>query len=136
MKQTILALIWLFASTPAIAEVCNKVRPAWAPRNGPVNQVEELRLSFAESTGLSVLVLAGLAIALRKRWLTMTASAIIGLIALLNIARWSWLGDPIITFAHNEGCVAPPILSSITFAAVVVGLITTLRRAAKTQDTP
>ncbi|CAN1558528.1 hypothetical protein MCEMSEM23_02538 [Rhabdaerophilaceae bacterium] len=52
MKRAVAGLLCLIASTPATAEVCDKVRPAWTPQNGPVGQFEDLILFMFEPVGL------------------------------------------------------------------------------------
>ncbi|MFN7599429.1 MAG: hypothetical protein ACK5PT_22365, partial [Cereibacter sp.] len=66
MKLVQGTLIALAAPAPAIAEVCDKERPAWNPQDGPVSQLDDLGLFFSDPFGLAVLVMAIVCILLRR----------------------------------------------------------------------
>jgi len=104
------------ASIPnsAQAEVCDKVRPAWTPDHGPVSQLDELLFFIMEPLGLFVLGLMIVAVLIRQPWVAKTSASIVFLVALLLIGEWLHLLDnkQIAQFAEDEGCIAPPILTS------------------------
>lgn len=131
LKGSWIALLVTMLATSAAAEVCDKVRPAWNPQNGSVGQVQDLFLSLTEPTGIIVVVVTAIVLLVRKRRLTITASSIIGIIVLLDIARWSGLGDQMIAIAYDEGCLTPPILTNTVFATIFLAMLLSLRRTSK-----
>ncbi|WP_299734018.1 hypothetical protein [uncultured Tateyamaria sp.] len=105
------------ASTPAAAEVCDKVRPAWNPADGPVTQFDDLALFFIEPLGLIVLVLAIAAVLLRKIWFTVFVVTLLVATIALNISTWVE-ADDVTNFALSEGCIAAPVLTTTTLVAI------------------
>ncbi|MDX8355656.1 hypothetical protein SLH47_25130 [Cognatiyoonia sp. IB215182] len=120
----------MMASTPAVAEVCDKVRPAWNPANGPINQFEDLALFFIEPLGLIVLVLTIAAILLRKIWLTAIVVALLFAVTALNISTWIE-ADDVTNFAISEGCIAAPVLTTITLIAICAIILTNTWRSSR-----
>ena len=116
-KRSWTIAVAMTASTPAAAEVCDKVRPAWNPADGPVTQFEDLALFFFEPFGLIVLGLAGAAVFLRKIWFTIFAVTLLVAIIALNISTWVE-ADDVTNFAISEGCIAAPVLTTITLVAI------------------
>lgn len=55
-------LVAILISSPAFAEVCDKMRPRWDPRSGSVNQLEELYFFFTSYIGIGLLGLTLVAI--------------------------------------------------------------------------
>lgn len=119
LKRSWAIAITMIASTPAVAEVCDKVRPAWNPANGPVTQFEDLALFLTEPIGLIVLGLAVAAVFLRKIWLTVFVVTLLVAIIALNISTWVE-ADDVTNFAISEGCIAAPVLTTITLVAICV----------------
>ncbi len=117
LKRSWANAITMIASTPAVAEVCDKVRPAWNPADGPVTQFEDLALFFFEPLGLIVLVCAIAAVLLRKIWLTVFVVTLLVAIIALNISTWLE-ADDVTNFAISEGCIAAPVLTTITLGAI------------------
>lgn len=117
LKRSWAIAITMIASTPAVAEVCDKVRPAWKPADGPVTQFGDLALFFFEPLGLIVLVFAIAAVLLRKIWFTVFVVTLLVAIIALNISTWVE-ADDVTNFAISEGCIAAPVLTTITLVAI------------------
>ncbi|MGJ8597941.1 DUF3153 domain-containing protein [Sulfitobacter sp.] len=47
----------LLTASPAFAEVCDKKRPRWNPKNGSVNQFEEQYFFFASPLGIGLIII-------------------------------------------------------------------------------
>lgn len=116
-KRSWTIAVAMTASTPAVAEVCDKVRPAWNPANGPVTQSEDLALFLTEPIGLIVLGLAVTAVFLPKIWFTVFIVTLLVAIIALNISTWV-KADDVTNFALSEGCIAAPVLTTITLVAI------------------
>ncbi|MCA3443686.1 MAG: hypothetical protein INF52_10010 [Rhodobacter sp.] len=135
MKLVQGTLIALAAPAPAIAEVCDKERPAWNPQDGPVSPLGDLAVFFSEPLGLTVLAMAGACSLLRKTWFTvLVITFLITVVALLTII---WLEDyHIKSTAVSEGCLTAPVLTGLTLVALSVFLAFASRRAARATETP
>ena len=120
----------MIASTPAAAEVCDKVRPAWNPADGPINQFEDLTLFFIEPLGLLVLALTLAAALLRKIWITAIVVALLFAIAALNISTWIE-ADDVTNFALLEGCMTAPVLKTITLITICTIIVTATWRSSR-----
>jgi hypothetical protein len=117
LKRSWAVVLGVIASTPAAAEVCDKVRPAWNPADGPIRQFEDLALFFTEPLGLIVLALTIAAVLLRKIWLTVIVVALMVAIIALNISTWL-KADDITNFAIKEGCITKPVMTNIALIAI------------------
>ena len=128
MKLIRSTLIALAASAPAIAEVCDKERPAWSPQDGPVSPLDDLALFFSDPLGLTVLAMAGACMLFRKSWFTVLVVAfLITVVALLTI---TWFEDNSVkSAAVSEGCMTTPVLTGLTLVAIAVFLAFLGRRA-------
>ena len=102
LRRSWAVVLGVIASTPAAAEVCDKVRPAWNPADGPIRQFEDLALFFTEPLGLIVFVLTIAAVLFRKIWLTVIVVALMVAIIALNISTWLE-ADDITNFAIKDG---------------------------------
>ncbi|MDX8355371.1 hypothetical protein [Cognatiyoonia sp. IB215182] len=118
----------VIASTPAAAEVCDKVRPGWNPADGPINQFEDLTLFFIEPLGLIVLVLTVAAVLLRKTWIASITVTLLFAIMVLNISTWIE-ADDVTNSANSEGCITAPILTTTTLIAISAIILTTTCRS-------
>ena len=116
-KRSWTIAVAMTASTPATAEVCDKVRPAWNPTDGAVTQFEDLALFLTEPIGLIVLGLAVAAVFLRKIWFTVFVVTLLVAIIALNISTWVE-ADDVTNFAISEGCIAAPVLTTITLVTI------------------
>ena len=128
-------LIALAAPAPAIAEVCDKERPAWSPQDGPVSPLGDLAVFFSDPLGLTVLAMAAACSLLRKTWFTvLVITFLITVVALLTI---TWLEDyHIKSAAVSEGCLTSPVLTGLTLVALSVFLAFASRRAARATRKP
>lgn len=117
-------------STPAWAEVCDKVRPKWDPEDGPVSQMGDLALFVLEPTGLVLLILVIAAGVLRIRWVTAIVVTLLVAIVALDVSAWVVEPSDVIKSALSEGCVTMPVLRPIAlFAAGFALAVATWRRA-------
>jgi hypothetical protein len=134
IQSTVMALA---ASAPAIAiaEVCDKERPAWNPQDGPVSQLDNLAFFFSEPLGLIVLAMAGACILIRKTWFTaLVITVFVIVVALLTIA---WFEDyHVKSAAASEGCLTAPVLTGLTLVAISAFLAFVGRRASRATEKP
>jgi hypothetical protein len=119
MRQSLLFLFWLTTAAPAFAEVCDKVRPAWDPTDGPVSQFDDLVLTFfVEPFGLFIFALVAVTVLLRKPLLTAFSIFFLMFPAVLDIIDWS-PPDTVWSAAISEGCVtSSPILVRIVLIVI------------------
>ena len=117
LKRSWAAAFAIVASTPVAAEVCDKVRPAWNPADGSVSQLDDLVLFLVEPLGLIVLVLTLAGVLLRKIWFTAIVVTLLIAIIALDISTWV-AADDITNLALVEGCIAAPVLTTITLTAM------------------
>ena len=120
----------MIASTPAAAEVCDKIRPAWNPADGQINQFEDLILFFIEPLGLIVFVLALAAALLRKIWITAIIVALLCTVIALNISTWIE-ADDVTSFAISEGCITASVLTTITLITICAIIMTATWRSSR-----
>jgi hypothetical protein len=121
---------------PALAEVCDKVRPHWAPESGPVGQLDEtfgiLGALLSTGPGITLLGILLLPLLWPNRWLCFLSATLAGLLALALAADW-WESEPIYEAAVIEGCRAAPILP---IALLVVLCLWLLWRGVSRRRTP
>ena len=123
MRRALTVPICLIASTPAAAEVCDKVRPAWKPQDGSIGQFEDLALFLLEPMGLIAVGLTVAAVLLKKTWLSVTAIVILLLDIALNVSTWRE-ADDVTGFAIAEGCLTAPILTTVALIALATIIAT------------
>ena len=123
MNRTMAVLVCLITSTPAAAEVCDKVRPACTPQDGPVGQLDDLALFLFEPIGLIAIGLTVGALLLRSAWFSTVAIVILILMVALTVSTWSE-ADDVIRFAINEGCMTAPYLTTIILIAMAASIVT------------
>jgi hypothetical protein len=145
MKQSILFLMWFITSAPAFAEVCDKVRPAWDPKDGPISQFDDLVLTFfAEPFGLIIFGLVAATVLLRKPMFTACSIILLIIPGVLSLTArlTNWLPsdpDPVWTYAISEGCVLPsPGLVPIVLVviAAILAAVTYGRRLFPNKSPP
>lgn len=113
----------------AFAEVCDKMRPGWAPSQGQVSQFDDVVFFF--STSPFMLTCAGLIVVsllLRNRWMCFLSALVSLVFAAGRAGEWvfEWNGT-VHKGAIAEGCMAPPYLLIAVFlfafgACLVVAL--------------
>ncbi|WP_386684843.1 hypothetical protein [Loktanella sp. R86503] len=123
MNRAVVILLCLIASTPAAAEVCDKVRPAWTPQHGPVGQLDDLALFLFEPIGLIAIGLTVGAFLLRSAWFSAVAIVILMLMVALNVSTWRE-ADDITRFAISERCMTAPYLTTIVMIAMAASIVT------------
>ncbi|WP_223636473.1 hypothetical protein [Rhodobacter sp. TJ_12] len=123
MNRTMAVLVCLITSTPAAAEVCDKVRPAWTPQDGPVGQLDDLALFLFEPIGLIAIGLTVGALLLRSAWFSTVAIVILMLMLALNVSTWRE-ADGVTRFAISEGCMVAPYLTTIVMIAMAASIVT------------
>ncbi|WP_299048443.1 hypothetical protein [uncultured Tateyamaria sp.] len=109
-------------STPALAEVCDKVRPLWQPGTQATALTEALHF-FATPLGLILVALSAVAIARRWQWVGL--ATILGWTGLVSLVALGASIDPtsVHALAVAEGCVGPPTLFIVAVAAICVGIV-------------
>ena len=130
VRRRLIALPALMAPAPAMAEVCDKVRPLWSP-GSPATGFDELIGLMATPPSLALLVLSAIAVRFRHQW---------G--ALAVVVAWSaWVSvvalsapDPIRQAAIAEGCIGSPILFILCVAAICGGMILYTTRRTERPD--
>ena len=104
--------------TPALAEVCDKVRPLWDPANGLATVVDEAKHLALSPLALILIAATAIVVRLRSQW---------GGLAV--VCGWSFFtyfvalpntSDPVQQLALQEGCIGSPTL----FIAVVAAICT------------
>jgi hypothetical protein len=129
LKKTALTLIGSLASTPAMAEVCDKVRPSWNSKYGSINQLGDLGLFFSEPVGLFVLGLSVMTFLIGKTLLTAFTILFLSIVVALNVSTWLD-ADDVTVAAISEGCFASPLLTSIALVSIAILLANLGRRDA------
>jgi hypothetical protein len=121
------AFFWLLP-TAALAEVCDKERPDWAPALGPATGLDELVFLFTSLPGLGILGAFTLAVlTAQKRYFAITAV----FATLVGAALWltATAPDDLTRAAITEGCVGPqtlPIASCVVIAALSIAVLARL----------
>ena len=123
MSRTMAVLVCVITSTPAAGEVCDKVRPAWTPQDGPISQFDDLALFLFEPIGLIAIGLTVGALLLRSTWFSAVAIVILILIVALTVSTWSE-ADDVTRFAISEGCMTAPYLTTILLIAMAASILT------------
>jgi hypothetical protein len=89
---------------PALAEVCDKVRPDWVPQDGPVTLPGEIWLQLSFWPWMIIVAFTVTALGMRSKALLLVASVL----CLVALGFYWWTEDPYIaTLAINEGCAGP-----------------------------
>ena len=102
VRGRLIAGLALLVPAPALAEVCDKLRPGWVAADGPVGWFGEMLFTFTSPPGLALLVLFGLAMWRGWRWLLALVSlAAFALAFLLYIGS----GAELAALAQAEGCI-------------------------------
>ncbi|WP_269583514.1 hypothetical protein [Roseibium sp. Sym1] len=115
----------LVSAVPAVAEVCDKSRPAWNPSDGKVSQLDDVLLVFGSFPGVAFLILLAVSLLLRSRILCLLTSGFAA-IWLLFLAL-EWLVEEkndVLAFAIMEGCVTTPYAVSLLLAISILCCLT------------
>ncbi|MDU8944421.1 hypothetical protein [Ovoidimarina sediminis] len=120
-------LALMLAPLPALAEVCDKVRPLWEP-GAPATGWDELLGLMATPPSLALLILSAAAIRFGHQWLVLTA--VVGWSIWVSFVAMS-APDAIRQQAIAEGCIGSPVLFIIVVAAICGGMILYTSRRAK-----
>lgn len=121
-RLTLALAALLLAANPALAEVCDKIRPNWDPGLGPVTWLQEIGRVLASFPGL--VILASLAFGLWRPhpWISaacaLPALAMAGLLAMYDRAEMA-------TLARTEGCIATVLPAALLL--LVLGAFTIVR---------
>ena len=108
--------------TPALAEVCDKVRPGWDPSDGPIGPVGEAIHLATSPPGLVLIALLAATFVLRNWALAGgTAIAALALVALIEMDWRGLIDGSMVAYATAEGCKASPTLFSAV-AILLAGL--------------
>ncbi len=102
VRGKLIAGLALLVPAPALAEVCDKLRPGWAVADGPVGWLGEMLFTFTSPPGLALLALFGLAMWRGWRWLLVIVTlAAVTLAFLLYVGN----GAEMAAMARREGCI-------------------------------
>ncbi len=108
----------MLSASPALAEVCDKIRPGWD--GAPASMLDEAIALMSTPPSLVLLLASALAIRLRHQW---------GALAVL-IGWTIWISllvfptpDAAELAAIAEGCIGSPILFIAVVAAICVAMI-------------
>jgi hypothetical protein len=118
-------IAYLLMASPAMAEVCETVRPGWSPADGPATMVTELLQFLVWGGGFVVVLGVILGLYFRK---TIILNAVM-LITLIMAVPYIWPFDAANRqLALTEGCVAAPTLVlavlGLVWVAALVGALT------------
>ena len=92
----------LLSPAPALAEVCDKLRPGWVPGSPPVGWFGETLFTFTAPPAILLLALFGLAMWRGWRWLLVIVTlAAVTLAFLLYVGN----GAEMAAMARREGCI-------------------------------
>lgn len=121
-RRQLTAAALLLLPTPALAEVCDKLRPGWALADGPVGLLGETIFVLSSFPGLVVLAFLAFGLARPNLWIS-TACAVPALVfgALLALSQ----GTEGARQAMAEGCVGNAF--PIALALIALGALTILR---------
>jgi hypothetical protein len=114
------ALYLFLLPTPALAEVCDKVRPLWTPETEPTVWGEMIAL-MGTPPSLILILLSALALRFRHEW-----GALIVVVlwtAWASIVVFVGADDDIQLMALQEGCIGSPSLFIAAVAAISVAMI-------------
>jgi len=112
------AALFLSLPIPALAEVCDKIRPDWTADAGPQGWLAETAYILASPPSLALAILLLLALAFPRLWLALPATLLtLAFAALLLVSRQA----PMAVAARTEGCLATatPAIALLALAALL-----------------
>ena len=102
VRARLITALALLSPTPALAEVCDKLRPDWVPGSEAVGWFGEIIFTFTSPPGLALLLLFALAMWRGWRWLLVIVTlAAVALAFLLYVGN----GAEMAAAARAEGCI-------------------------------
>jgi uncharacterized membrane protein len=108
-------IAYVLMASPAMAQVCESVRPGWTPADGPNTMITELVQFLVWGWGGLLIIALVLGLYFRK---PIVLNAVL-LVTLIMSVPYIWPLDPANrSLAMTEGCVGAP-----TLVLVVLGLI-------------
>ena len=115
-------LVPVLIPAPALAEVCDKLRPGWEPGSAPVGWLGETLFIFTSPPGLLLLALFALAMWRGWRWLLVIVTlAAVALAFLLYTGN----GAEMAVAARIEGCIGSQ--SPAAALSLLLGVLAFLR---------
>ena len=111
-------LILCALPTPALAEVCDKIRPDWSGE--PVSAVTEAIQLFATAPGLALIAASAFAIRFRSQW---GGLAVVLLWTIYASVMTISNGVNLRAEALAEGCAGPSTLFVALISAICIGMI-------------
>jgi len=112
-----IAIFNLFG-TSAYAEVCDKVRSNWRPKDGPVGQLGELYYFFTGPGGLFLLGLSGIVLFINRRWVSVSLAAFLAIITAYIGYFYIWPIDRVSYLARIEGCTSHPLSTIVVLLLI------------------
>lgn len=114
-RQLTLMIMLVLATSPAMAEVCETMRPDWSADDGPATAVSEVIQFLIWGGGAFAIV--GLLVGLYLRKAIILHGVMV--VTLIMAVPYLWPIDPTArNLATAEGCVGPA-----TFVTVLLGVI-------------
>lgn len=102
VRARLIAALALLSPSPALAAVCEQLRPGWVPGAEPVGWLAETLFTFTSPPGLALLALFALAMWRGWRWLLgIVTLAAVALAFLLFVGN----GAELAAAARTEGCM-------------------------------
>ena len=122
VRARLIAALALLVPAPALAEVCDKLRPGWVPGSPPVGWFGETLFTFTAPPALLLLALFALAMWRGWRWLLVLVSlAAFALAFLLYVGN----GAEMAAAARSEGCIGSQTPAAAL--SLLLGLLAFLR---------
>lgn len=117
LRRQLTAAPTLLLPGPAMAEVCDKIRPDWSAATGAQGVLAETAYVLASPPSLGCLSLLLLALILPRLWLAIPATLLtLAFAALLIVSRQSDMA----ALARAEGCLATATPSALLLALAAV----------------
>jgi hypothetical protein len=99
--------LFIATATPAMAEVCDKTRPGWAPDDGPLGIWGEV-LVFVTTPALLVIIIALIAGWYFRQHLLLSAVMLAAVV--FAVPQYVPVNPELVAAAQAEGCMGPPTL--------------------------
>lgn len=121
VRRRLTAALALFPA-PALAEVCEKVRPGWNMADGPVGVLGETMFILSSFPGLVVLAFLAFGLARPHRWISIACGLpALAFGVLLAVSRGTATAD----LALKEGCLGNAF--PVALVLIAIGALTILR---------
>lgn len=127
-RGLILSFIMMFTAVPAVAEVCDKMRPDWNPADGPAGAFGEAITLLTSPWALLTIAFIVAAYFLRQAILAHAAIALATSLMVVLAVIPLLIASPILEAARTEGCVGPGYLRFFVGALILAAAIFVMKR--------